>query len=235
MTQLSLLPIRLRDEFEADRTKSKDLLWTGFDEQDRRYALKTCEPANPALPLTEWICYHLCLLCGIPAPDFAIVTRKDGSQAFGSRWEDDVDELRKDETAPAEFALWIDSTRDDLSAMFALDCFLPNSDRHMGNVLFRRGPRRRALAFDWSRTQLFEPWPLAPNSNTLSNLGWLRHTGFYSAAAWNAVLEKLAHITHTDLRQLLDSAPDEWCATLSKDILEDWWKTHRHARLDSLK
>lgn len=235
MSQMSLLPIRLRDEFEADRSRSKDLLWTGIDEQDRRYALKTREPSNPALPLTEWTCYHLCQLCAIPAPDFAIVTRLDGSPVFGSRWETDVDQMVKDETPPPLLQLWIDEARDDVSAMFMLDCFLPNEDRHMGNILFRRAGRRRAVAFDWSRTRLFDPWPLHPSTNTARNLEWLKRNGLYSRPAAEAVIERLREISHTDFRHILDLAPHGWSDSVSKDALEQWWRDRRHSRLDALK
>ena len=234
MTQLSLLPVELADEFEADRSRSKDLLWTGIDTQDRRYALKTIEPDNHALPATEWLCYQLCMLCGIPAPDFAIVTRLDGSQAFGSRWEDGADQYRKEETSHADFLLWLDETRDDVSAMFMLDCFLPNEDRHMGNILFRRGPRRRALAFDWSRTRLFEPWPLAPASSTARNLEWLKQSALYSPAAGARVLAKLAAMDHTQVERILSGMPPEWMTASAKTALVAWWRDHRLPRLDSL-
>lgn len=60
----------------------------------------------------------MCILCGIPAPDFAIVTRLDGSQAFGSRWEDGADQYRKEETSHADFLLWLAETR-ELLEMYA--------------------------------------------------------------------------------------------------------------------
>lgn len=160
MSQLSLLPIRLVDEQPADRSQSKDLAWIGLDEQDRRYALKTREPGADYLPLTEWLCYHLCQHCGIPAPEFAVVVRLDGSSAFGSRWVDNAWQINPAATRADELLLRIDRARRDVSAMFAIDAFMPNENRHFGNMLFTHtGARTRALAFDWSRTQLFAPWP----------------------------------------------------------------------------
>ena len=235
MSQLSLFPIRLVDEFEADRSKSKDLLWTGIDDQDRRYALKTVEPDNPALPMTEWICYQLCLRCNIPAPDFSVVARKNGTMALGSRWEENADQYSPSEVTMVQLALWLSQTTDDVSAMFIFDCFLPNSDRHMGNILFRRTPRRRALAFDWSRVTLFNPWPLAMSSNTKKNMAWLQGHGLYNPRSADSVLDKLRLVTHTDLEEIINAAPNEWGDAVSNAALINWWKTNKDARIDSLK
>ena len=119
--QISLIPVQLVDEQPYERGLDKDLIWTGSDEQDRRYALKTVEASNPLLPLTEWLCYHLCNWMGILAPDFHVVVRIDGSLAFGSRWEINARQFSPRRVSDAQFTTWIHQTRQDISGMLALD------------------------------------------------------------------------------------------------------------------
>lgn len=233
MSQLSLLPIRLVDEIPADRTKSKDLLWIGVDDQDRRYAVKTVEADNPDLPLMELCCYQLCQLCGIPSPDFAIVTRMNGSLAFGSRWEMTASQYVKDETSPADVWLWMDRASDDISAMLALDAFLPNTDRHLGNILFRLQVRTRALAFDWSRACWPEPWPWPAACNSDQFWRFLVGNNLHKPDAVRRTLGKLAAIPHTEIRNLVAQTPVEWQVNITPDKAEAWWKNHASERAEA--
>lgn len=231
MNQLPLLPILLVDEQPADRSKSKDLLVVGFDEQGRRYALKTVEPASPLLPLTEWLCYHLCNLAGIATPDFSVVTRLDGSPAFGSRWEESAREYSPAQVSEAQLTAWMSEARADISSMFALDAFMPNEDRHMGNLLFvQTGPRLRALAFDWSRTRIFEPWPWPIGANSGLAWGWLRSIGVADPGIMAARMERIQTITGDQVLTILNAAPEQWRDNINSDAAAQWWHTNRDTR-----
>lgn len=231
MSQLSLLPIKLIDEQPADRTKSYDLAWIGFDEQDRRYALKTREPEAPLLPLIEWFCYHLCLQCGIPAPEFAVVVRLDGSRAFGSRWVENAWQFDPGSMDQTELEVKLDRARRDVSAMFAIDAFMPNTDRHFRNMLFSRaGARARALAFDWSRACLFEPWPWPPVCNSALAWAWLSRKKMTDSAAASRTLDRLQTISETEIRSILAFAPEEWSEGIDIDGTANWWRENKEQR-----
>lgn len=233
MSQMSLLPVILVDEQPADEDKSKDLLWVGFDEQDRRYALKTVEPGHPHLPLIEWLCYHLCGLAGIVTPDFAIVKRLNGSEAFGSRWEENAKEFSPAKVSEAEFTTWLTRARADISAMFALDAFMPNVDRHFGNMLFTQtGTRLRALAFDWSRTYFFEPWPWPADCNSAIAWKWLecanpQLTDLKEAASRMA---RIQSVTGQQVEAILLAAPELWRDNFDCSAAGKWWQDHRDQR-----
>lgn len=231
MSQLSILPIALVDEQPADRNKSKDLAWIGIDEQDRRYAIKTRELEAPLLPLIEWLCYHLCQHCGVPAPEFAVVVRLDGSQAFGSRWVEQAWQVDPAATTRAELELRISRARHDISAMFAIDAFMPNEDRHLGNMLFTHaGARARALAFDWSRTRLFEPWPWPAGCNSDQVWRWLQRMKQAEASAVTATLDRLQSLSETEMHRIISAAPAEWTEDIDVAALVAWWKNNRHTR-----
>lgn len=232
MSQISLLPIRLIDEQPADKALSKDLLWIGFDEQDRRYALKTVEPNCPHLPLIEWLCYHLCGLAGILTPDFGIVRRIDGSEAFGSRWAEGAHQFSPGKVSSAEFANWMSKAQADVVSMFALDAFMPNGDRHVGNILFQQtGSRLRALAFDWSRTHFFEPWPWKDDSNSAKLWCWLTHSDKIQAIKGiRARMERIKSITGEQVQEILEAAPAAWRDTFDCAAAGQWWNSQSSTR-----
>lgn len=233
MSQMSLLPIVLVDEQPPEPGTSKDLLWIGLDEQDRRYALKTVEPHHQLLPLTEWLCYHLCGLAGILTPDFAIVKRLDGSEAFGSRWEEGAKQFAPGKVSDAELVGWIDRTRADVSAMFALDAFMPNEDRHLGNILFTQsGPRLRALAFDWSRTRIFSPWPWPPTSNSAQVWQWLTQANQPQASLDEAQARmlRIQAITGQQVQTILQAAPALWRHNFDCAAAGHWWQAESSIR-----
>ena len=235
MSQMSWLPVTLVDEQPPEPGTSKDLLWIGLDEQNRRYALKTVEPGHKLLPLTEWLCYHLCGLAGILTPDFSIVKRLDGSEAFGSRWEEGARQFSPGKVPEPEFLGWVSRTRADLAAMFALDAFMPNEDRHLGNILFTQaGGRLRALAFDWSRTHLFSPWPWQADSNSAQVWHWLIHTPdqHNDIEAVRARMDRILAINGDQVEAILQAAPAFWRDNLDCAAAARWWQSERFKRAE---
>lgn len=233
--QIQLLPIQLVDEQPFDRTAGKDLLWTGTDEQDRRYALKTVEPGNPLLPLTEWLCYHLCSHAGILTPDFSVVTRLDGSLAFGSRWETDARQFSPSRVSDVQFRTWVNATRADIGAMIAFDAFMPNEDRHFANILFvDTGARLRALAFDWSRTKIFNPWPWPGSCKSWSSWNWLLTAKMDDMDAVQTRMTRLREITSDKIAMILGAAPPEWRHNFDVDATAIWWDANKAQRADDV-
>lgn len=231
MNQISLLPTILVDEQPPPPNTSKDLLWIGFDEKGSRYAFKTSEPQHPILPLIEWLCYHLCSLAGIATPHFAIVQRVDGSLAFGSLWEEQAQQFNPSKISEVQMTTWLQRASSDVSAMFALDAFMPNPDRHLANILFVQiGPRLRALAFDWSRTHLFSPWPWAQGCNSTQVWQWLKHSALVQPQATQAHMQRIASITPEQVKNILLAAPQEWRNNLDCEATAQWWGTQAHQR-----
>lgn len=233
--QISLLPVQLVDEQPFDRKIEKDLLWTGADEQGRRYALKTVEPQNELLPLTEWLCYHLCALLGILTPDFTVVVRIDGSLAFGSRWESDARQFSPGRVSDAQFTAWINETKADIAGMFALDAFMPNEDRHFRNILFvDTGARLRALAFDWSRTRIFQPWPWPQGCKSWAAWNWLLTTRLHKLNVVEAKLDRVREITGDKISQILHAAPPSWRQNFDIDASCIWWDANKAQRTEDV-
>jgi hypothetical protein len=231
--QISLIPVQLVDEQPVDRSIAKDLLWTGSDEQNRRYALKTVESGKELLPLTEWLCYHLCGVAGILTPEFSVVTRLDGTPAFGSRWESDARQFSPARVSDAQFTTWIAETKVDVSSMFALDAFMPNEDRHFGNILFvDTGARLRALAFDWSRTKIFSPWPWPLDCKSDHAWGWLCTAKLYDMPVIESKMARLRDVTGDKLLKILMAAPPLWRQNFDVDGAALWWDANKDHRIE---
>ena len=150
MFQQSMFPVEITHE-EQYAGGTAHLRLTGVARNGERYAIKTVGD-DPILPITEWFCYELCRYIGIPAPGCAVVQRPNGELAFGSRMDADVSEMGGKEISPAQTWLLLKEMRADLSAIYAADWFLPNPDRHVGNILYRQtqSGTKIPLAFDWS-------------------------------------------------------------------------------------
>lgn len=91
MGQQPIFRIKIIAE-EINETGTADLKLIGHGDDSHKYALKTTDD-HPLLPITEWVSYHLCRAIGIPTPDFFIVDRSNGTQAFGSRFETNADQF----------------------------------------------------------------------------------------------------------------------------------------------
>ena len=232
--QMTLIPIKLVDEPPADKSLGRDIKYLGTDEQGLRYALKTVEPETPLLPLTEWLCYNLCALAGIYAPDYFIVTRLDGTLAFASRWVEGTFNFSPGKNSEAQLMTWLAECSDDLGNMFAIDATLPNQDRNFGNVLFQHtATRLRALAIDWSRAQIFEPWPWPNDCISKQNWGWISSNNLANMGAVHSKMNRLKAISAEQIKQILEAAPIEWRQNFDVDAAAEFWEQIRDNRIEA--
>lgn len=231
--QRSFLPIRIIDVVPPERTTAK-LKMIGISDTGVKYALKTLAD-DPSLPLTEWFCYSLCRLTGIATPEFDIVKMPDGSLAFGSKWEPPstfiVDPSGCDKD---ELLLRLSGTADGLSQMLTLDCFLPNKDRHFGNIMFKPQQKfQQVLAFDWSELECvkncFLPEKLTDKSNTIRTINYLilleqaSNKNYLSSKKISEYSNRIKEIDSKDISTVLHSVPVEWHNGIDINGIIEWW------------
>lgn len=220
--QKSLFPTKLVIEQPYIGT-SKMLKVVGFDQQDRKYAVKFSTPEEPEAALTEWICYNLCELLGIPHPDFDQVIRTNGDTAFGSRWDESALQLNASEMTQGEVVALFVKGKADTNSIAAIDQFLPNPDRHLGNYLFRTNQKTtRVVAFDWSQSILFDPWPAHSSSVTMAN--WRDMRGLLKdRESIRSTIEGLKGISPETFESILNSAHPTWSSPERIKQLLNWW------------
>lgn len=233
--QLSLIPITLEHEEPHDPASSADLKWVGWDTSGQRWALRTTGDPRPDAPMIEWLCYHLCQQCGVRQPDFGVVQRPNGELAFGSKWADNTWQYAPARTPQLQLESWLRDSSADISAMFVIDAFLPNDDRHSRNVLFEATAARvRALAFDWSRARWFEPWPWEGSSNSAQFLAWLKSANLgQDPNAARQCASRLKALSPQSLKEMLLAAPSAWRENMDIDAAATWWARNAASRADA--
>jgi len=98
----------------------------------------------PHLVANEFICGRLAMLMGLPVPPGAMAKLDDGGLAyvslrFGPRGE------RPPPVAPAELV----ADHPELALrIVAFDCWVANTDRHEGNLIYLKAPGSRPMIFD---------------------------------------------------------------------------------------
>ncbi len=113
---------------------------------------------------SEWISTHISEAVGIGAPTATAIERIDGSVVFGSRRIAGVADKVTTATylttqTATNFGVPASGLQAILSSIYALDMFIYNDDRHLGNYLsVDDNGTRRLYAFDFSRA-LFWQWP----------------------------------------------------------------------------
>lgn len=238
--QSTFFPIKLIME-EPNTGGGADLACIGYTANKIKYAVKRMSD-HQLLPLTEWIGYKLCELVGILTPDYGVLECLDGSLAFGSRWEDDCNQIYNFE--PAFKINFVIENAPEMSRTFALDIFYGNDDRHFGNFIStKRAGEDALLAMDFSRAgpAISKPFghdKLPDECKTEMSMNYLKNNGSRSVfddvkfTECKTAIEKL---TKADMGIILDSAPVEWFNGVSKDDILNWWDTEFKTRIKEIK
>jgi hypothetical protein len=238
MSQRTFFPIPI--EHEEPYSDSKDLKLIGYTKDRIRYAIKRVQDGE-LLPISEWIGHRLCELCGISVPEYHIVACVDGQLAFGSRWEDAAEQIDGG-TGPVRALELLASHAADISAIFAIDQFFPNPDRHAGNYLFvRRAETPMCLAMDFSRAGPSDEipmgaLPLDPVCSTLVVIERLIRDRLrkFDSTSFGRAKARLASIKPDEFYAILNDAPDEWFVVMTRDEFCRWWDNESSIRVDGI-
>lgn len=207
------------------------------------YAFKQVTPDGLYVPATEWLCGHLSNTCRIHTPPMEILHGLDGRMWFGSRIEGG--KLEEDlcllELSSGEMLNRIPTLRERLSAIYAIDLFVNNIDRHLNNFLFRTSLHGAViLAFDYSLAWLahspeLEGFP--PDSSKTELVRRYLHPvyGFDQEAAIK-VINVIQGLPDEWIDGPMASMPDEWKQEVDMDAAVAWWKSERRAaRCEAIK
>jgi hypothetical protein len=242
MVQQPIFTINIVTE-EPPLTQTADLKLIGYGDDGHRYALKTLED-HALLPLTEWFCYHLCRAVGIQTPDFFIVKRKTNI-AFGSRYEGNADQLDPAKKSPepiiARLTRLFGDNQKQISAIYGIDFFLPNNDRHLNNFLFRLSGRTSIpLAFDFSQAWVILGLPFGVNawetgSKSQKAYDFLKAQNWIVSSETMSILDKIEQLPDNFVEQVVDSAPVSWLDNFDKQATINYWQTQRKERINIAK
>lgn len=199
------------------------------------YAIKT-QTTHPLLPHSEWLCSELAEAVGIATPPHRVIDLRDGSLAFGSRWQGGV-------LTPSNGGNWWEKVKEGtislidiqpvLSRIYAFDQFIYNVDRHCGNFIFHDQHEGYALlAPDYSRAWACNDFPLPglplPYCNTVRAQRGLRafwNTDYILAGEVNTILKRISEVQRSKIQIIIESHPENWLPETMKHAILDWWGT----------
>lgn len=236
--QSALSPIFVEHEIDAS-LGGADLKRIAKADDGHTYAMKRMED-HPALPLCEWVGYHLCRSTGVRTPDFAVLHYRDATApAFGSRMV-----LRPNEMAasPSSFdiASFFRSHLATIARIYPLDAFLTNQDRHGRNFLaVQEAGGESLLAIDFSRAwvRFGQPFGNTEALRDSQTSKWWRY--FKERLQVTPDLRPLECVTQLPdnwMDRVIESAPAEWAACIDVAATCRYWKEQRIPdRIDFVK
>ncbi|HCW94820.1 MAG TPA: hypothetical protein DHU88_03305 [Pseudomonas sp.] len=207
------------------------------------YAFKQVAPGAEFVPATEWLCGHLSNTCRIHTPPMEILHGLDGRMWFGSRIEGgtlDADQCVM-ELASGEMDKRILNLRERLSAIYAFDMFVNNSDRHLKNLLFRTSLEGVVmLAFDYSLAWLAHGAALdlylTPESKTRQVRSFLDTLYGFDLASAEKVLNAIQGLPADWIDGPVGAMPGEWQHGVDVATAVAWWKSDARAiRCETIK
>ena len=96
------------------------------------YVIKT-RKKMAGLPASEWVCHNLADACGIPTPQYAQIQLMNGEIGFGSQWDESVVKDQATRNLIVTSIPGLPNLAGMFSAIYVIDLFSYNSDRHAGN------------------------------------------------------------------------------------------------------
>lgn len=243
MTQLQLFNRKALIEYPPAKASADS---RGEVEADDacRYYIKGDAHGRP-VRASEWLSTQIAEMVGVAAPAPVTIELSGGEVVFGSRRIAGV----ADDVTTASFLTTPTNSNAGapavnlktlLSRIYALDMFLNNDDRHLGNYLsVDDNGVRRLYAFDFSRA-LFWTWPWQGfpglNCNTRQWGRILRSLHGFDPVAANAVLDGLSGLPVPVLQQIVNHMPSGWLgASASAEFLAVWTTDLCQKRVQDLK
>lgn len=217
----------------APATAAADFI--GIDESTTHRWLCKGQGKHPLLPVTEWLCSRLAMVCGLPVPQVAAVelATRPGEYYFGSQWQGGALEFLQVRGRISNSSVF--------AKTHALDLFVHNTDRHRGNYLYLDlAGEVVARVIDFSHSLLVMGWPLPslPMAicNTTIELPYLLAEDPVSYTRPDGILNAIDALSPDWMQTSLDLMPTAWLDQSGREILDDWWRgSARQQRLDSAK
>ena len=227
-SQLPLLPARIQAETPARRgTADLKLFVRTIDGHD--YAVKTVED-HPLLPISEFLCYKLAMVCNLPVPYSQLINMGNGNCAFGSRFEGAVTEWAAN--GPTFQLEAFKDAAETVSAILAFDLFVGNVDRHRGNFLFRKNRSNRwvPLAIDYSRAMFVQGFPndrfpMEKSERTQVTLALMKAADFWKGPFAVFSLDSLMNVKQEHIQHWFREVPGAWFSDDQKRGFLEWWQS----------
>lgn len=193
------------------------------------YMLKDDSGGAP-IRAREWICHGLADFAGLPVLEYRPILTSAGRVLFGSRFL-----LHGGPGGAGVYkilagVLSLAEACTVLSALYAVDLFLGNWDRHPDNLMIEHDAAPRIRVMDFSEAPaLIDPAqrgkiPGAHTATIVTGRLLRKLYGFDQSAA-ELALKRLDAGPPGRLKEILDEMPADWLPAAAKDDLLNWWSS----------
>lgn len=224
---MSLFDLRV-DSLVPPVGMGKSLRTNAIAEDGMDYAVKSAADKTH-LPLTEWLASRLAQAVHLSTPHVVVLVMPDGSRALGSRLESGLLSLEDTIRNGADQVSILRPCIRQLSACYALDLFLGNTDRHFGNFLFRKNSLGdlSLMPIDYDHAWLCNGWPPTDITSlpckTTTHLKMLPPMGLWSSAEAIMALSRIDQLSADRINTWMDDCPEEWVTPEVRDNIVTWW------------
>lgn len=229
MPKAGLFPVNIRSCDPAN-LGSADAALIGMGDDGFDYVIKTVEK-TPNVPASEWFCHRLSDLCSIVVPQYSILNIRGMKLAFGSRYDGAIETNSQVILDILSGQTKANILAERLSAIYALDLFVHNDDRHFGNYMFNKAMSGYSVkAFDFSRAWLYHGWPLPnlplrPQCNTVAKFRDLMSHHRFDLTAAEKVLDRLSGLNVGLIQEIHNEMPAEWLSKPNRKSIIKWWSS----------
>ena len=176
----------------------------------------------------EWICHGLADNAGLPVLECQPILDGAGRVLFGSRYLLNGGPGGATGYKILAGALPLSEARNVLSALYAVDLFLGNWDRHADNLMIEQDAAPRIRVMDFSEAPaLIDPAQRGkiPRAGTATVTAGrtLRTLYGFSVDAATLALDRLDTVTDGRLKEIVDGMPSDWLPAAARDDLLKWW------------
>ena len=178
----------------------------------------------------EWICHGLADNAGLPVLEYRPILDGAGRVLFGSRYLLNGGPGGLSGYKILAGSLPLAEACNVLSALYAVDLFLNNWDRHADNLMIEQDAAPRIRVMDFSEAPaLLDPAQRgripAAGTATVNAGRTLRSLYGFSADAATLALGRLDAVTGGRMKEILDGMPSDWLPVAVRSDLLDWWSS----------
>lgn len=238
MPKTYLFPQNTINEYPADMGSADAESWvTAEDGMD--YVIKT-RKKMAGLPASEWVCHNLADACGIPTPQYAQIQLMNGEIGFGSQWDESVVKDQATRNLIVTSIPGLPNLAGMFSAIYVIDLFSYNPDRHAGNYFFIKTKSGYGVkAYDFSRAFYCAAWPLPPfplpaACNTVGCYRSLQVGYPFVLGVADETIRRIAAVPIEAVNAWLRDVPVTWMSDQQKAELASWWQGEMQARLNKI-
>jgi hypothetical protein len=241
--QMQMFTRKAVTEF-PQREKTADSLGEVEADDNHRYYIKGDAHGRP-VRASEWISTQISESVGIGAPTPTFIERIDGSVVFGSRRIAGVADQIVTATylttpTATNMGVPVAGLKGIISSIYALDMFVHNDDRHLGNYLsVDDSGTRRLYAFDFSRACFWKwPWSGFPavGDNTRKWGSFLRNSHGFDQNSAFGTLDRLSGLAPNAIEGIINQMPTDWLPVAIRAEFIGWWGSNaRNARIEELR